>query len=72
MIKYFTAVGQVTVTEYDKSYNIIDRKYCKFNHVVEADSSQEAEDKVIEYYLEKGTNLRNFGLDPIEIFDFIS
>lgn len=72
MIKYFTAVGKVSVTEYDKNYNVIDRTLCKFSHVVQADTSEEAEEKVIGYYVDKGTNLYNFSLASIEIFDFIS
>lgn len=70
MVKYFTAVGKVNVkTLTESGYTNVE---CNFNHVVQADDSDEAHEKVIAYYSDKSTYYEEFGLNEIEIFDFIS
>lgn len=70
MIKYFTAVGKVNVTTLtERGHNISE---CDFNHVVQADSNDEAHEKVIAYYSDKSQYYEMFSVLEIEIFDFIS
>lgn len=71
MIKYFTAVGKVTVTEYNNQYHQQNQDQCNFSHVVQATSKDQAHEKVLDYYIEKSSPFRNFDIDEIEIFDFI-
>lgn len=65
----FTAVGKVSVT----TVGMFDDEVVQsnFQHVVEASSSDEACDKVIDYYIDKGEGNVSYAVDEIEIFDFI-
>lgn len=70
MQKYFMAVGKVNVkTLTEKGHENCE---CNFQHVVAAEDSDEAHEKVIAYYSDKTTYYEEFGLNEIEIFDFIS
>jgi|AGFS01.1.fsa_nt_gi hypothetical protein len=69
MKKYFTAVGKVQVqTLTETGYTNCE---CNFSHVVSADDSDDAHEKVLNYYIDKSTYYDKFNLIVVEIFDFI-
>lgn len=71
MVKYFTAVGKVVVESQGKYYTI-HRNHCNFSHVVQADDTDQAHEKVQQYYFDKTDEGEEiFHLEEIEIFDFI-
>lgn len=70
MIKYFTAVGKLNYKEL-KEEGFVECE-CNFNHVVQAENDDEAHEKVIAYYSDKGDYYERFEVLEIEIFDFIS
>jgi len=69
MTNLYSAVGVVAVTNLTETERVTNK--CKFSHVVDAESSDDACDKVIGYYLEKSSDYESFSVDEIEIFDFI-
>lgn len=64
---YFTATGTVSVTDKD---SVVE---CPFSHVILAQNSLDAEDKLLWYYINKSDNDPDTHYDVLEvsIFDFI-
>lgn len=69
MKKYFTAVGKVEVETLTETGHT--NCECNFSHVVCASDSDDAHEKVLDYYVDKSNYYEKFNLMVIEIFDFI-
>lgn len=68
MLNLYTVVGIVQVTELVNG--VLTEKECNFQHVVQADSEDEVDDKVLDYYFEKSGDI-SYSVVEISIFDFI-